>query len=496
MAEVTPPSTATEALAMLQTAMGYLVDADAGQLATETQAHALQVLERLDAVETAARASILGAFATGQGHLDDADHSPRSWLEHKTRITRSAAASHVAWTRRAIAHPLVVQALAAGEVSQSFARDICLWNDKLPAECREMADEILLAAAKAGADRRDLARLAAEIYERSMPDPDPDPGLAFEDRSVRLETTFDGAGVMVGDLTPKCAAVVRTVLDALSAPRDGEDTRTHAQRYHDALQEAMTRLVAAGMVPERAGQPSKVLAHISLKDLIDLDAGSELTWQWAARLREQWAGHRAADAVIPGDGGAWLDGEDAAGFACDASVTPVVFGEVDPSGLDELLRLCLQMTGHGPFCRDTSTGEGEPPAAAAGVGPEDLQPPVPAEPAADRRPAAPAAPAPAGPAPALPAEVVGPRSATSRGRAALAMAIIGKAATLMSGPGGLASFLRRHEFDGKLAGPSLPLDVGVSRDIPAGIRAAVIARDKHCQWPGGYFLYAHTNRMG
>ena len=35
---------------------------------------------------------------------------------------------------------------------------------------------------------------------------------------MRLETTFQGAGVMTGDLTPECAAVVGTVLDALSAP--------------------------------------------------------------------------------------------------------------------------------------------------------------------------------------------------------------------------------------------------------------------------------------
>ena len=65
---------------------------------------------------------------------------------------------------------------------------------------------------------------------------------AFEDRSVRLEATFDGAGVLNGDLTPDCAAVVGAVLDALSAPAGAEDTRTHAQRCHDALQEAMRRL--------------------------------------------------------------------------------------------------------------------------------------------------------------------------------------------------------------------------------------------------------------
>jgi hypothetical protein len=38
----------------------------------------------------------------------------------------------------------------------------------------------------------------------------------------------------------------------------------------------MRRLVTAGLLPERAGQPAKVLAHISLVDLIELDADSQL----------------------------------------------------------------------------------------------------------------------------------------------------------------------------------------------------------------------------
>jgi hypothetical protein len=55
----------------------------------------------------------------------------------------------------------------------------------------------------------------------------------------------------------------------------------------------------------------------------------------------------------------------------------------------------------------------------------------------------------------------------------------------VSGPGGLASFLRRKLLGARLAGPSLPLDVGVSRNIPAAIRQLVIERDQHCRFPGG-----------
>ena len=115
------------------------------------------------------------------------------------------------------------------------------------------------------------------------------PAAAFEDRGVRLVTTFQGAGVLNGDLSPECAAVVGAVLDALSAPAGAEDTRTREQRYHDGLQEAMRRLLAAGLLPERAGQPVKVLAHISLADLMRLDGSSALLEEWSAQVRAQWA---------------------------------------------------------------------------------------------------------------------------------------------------------------------------------------------------------------
>jgi hypothetical protein len=233
-------SNTAEAAAMVRAGLGFLAAADATAMAAEEQARCLQMLEQATAMGTAARASLLAAFTAGRGYTADGDYSPRSWLIHKTHITKGTAVAHTAWVRRASAHPEIAAALAAGEISESCARTICGWTGKLPQDCQETADAILLAAARTGMGLGDLAGLAAEIYGRSGPgEPGKDRDQALEDRAVKLETTFDGAGVLAGDLTPECASIVGTVLDALSAPAGAEDTRTHAQRCHDALQEAM-----------------------------------------------------------------------------------------------------------------------------------------------------------------------------------------------------------------------------------------------------------------
>jgi Domain of unknown function (DUF222) len=234
------PGSTKEALEMILDGLGYLATTDAAAMAVQSQAECLQTLEHADAISTAARARILAAFTAGQGYCGDADYSPTSWLIHRTRITKGAARKHLGWARRDLTHPQVVAALAEGTVlSESMAGVICGWTDKLPEECRQAADAILIAAARAGARKEDPAGLAAEIYARFLPDDDNDPGLTFEDRQLRLETTFEGAGIISGDLSPECAAVVTAVLDALSAPMGAEDTRTKEQRYHDGLQEAM-----------------------------------------------------------------------------------------------------------------------------------------------------------------------------------------------------------------------------------------------------------------
>jgi Domain of unknown function (DUF222) len=488
MSTATAPvfASAGEAMAMVHAGLAYIVAADAATMSAAERARCLRELEEADAVATAARTSVLGVFAVGQDYADDGDYSPCSWLMHRTRVTKGTAVGHTGWLKRGAGHPAVMAALAARQVSKSYAREICWWTDKLPAESRAAADEILLGAAAADLGLADLAGLAAEMYERSRPDkpdgegPDGDDGegsgAGFDDRSVTVATTLDGAGVIHGNLTPECAEFVKTVLDALSAPSGADDDRSHDQRYHDALQEAMRRLMAGGLVPQRGGQPLRVWAYISLSDLMRLPGSDRLVAEWAAQLHARWAGQRAAAAEEGGHQGLWLDGDAASGIACGAPVTPVITGDLDPAALGDLIRLCAELDrllddpGGRPF-EDGLTGEDEDLDVEDGLADEDQD----GDGAGDRGGADGAlADAPADPA---------------RSRQALVQAIIGKAVELLSGPGGLASFLRRQQLDDqldhRLAGPSLPLDIGYSDTVPASIRNAVRLRDKHCQWAGG-----------
>ena len=306
-------------------------------------ARGLQVLERVDAVEAAVRGRLLEVFDAQDVHVCDGQRTARTWLVHVTRVTRGQAAEHKAVQRVAREHPALRAALAEGHVLTKFeALQLAKWTRAIPAEYRAEAEEILVTAARSGADLRALAAMCAEIrYRTAQAGPDGGAGKDL-DRGVWFGTTLDGAGFLRGDLTPECASMVQAVLDALSAPRGGEDRRTRPERYHDALGEAMKRLLAADLLPKRAGQPVKALVHISFADLCVLDADPALQDQWIAGYRARWAAQRAAASVSTGDGGAWLDGDAARAIACDAMIIPVVTGDIDAGAVDELIALCVR----------------------------------------------------------------------------------------------------------------------------------------------------------
>ena len=274
------PADTGQALAMVRAGLGYLAACDAGSLATEAQAAALTGLEAAEAQHTAARAKILSAFTGQHGYEADGQYGAAAWLRATTRITRAAAAAATGWARRLAAHPVIAAALAAGQVPASLARLICDATDQLPEQHRGDADGILLAAVLGGADQHDLARLAREMLERAHTGPGTGED-GFEERAVWLGTTFGGAGRLQGDLTPGCAAALTVVLDALGQKAGPEDTRTAAQRRHDAIEEACARLISGQRIPGRDGQPAHLIVHV---DLNDLRGGSVAERSWTPAM--------------------------------------------------------------------------------------------------------------------------------------------------------------------------------------------------------------------
>src|SRR5260370_8923293 len=106
--------------------------ADAASLAPTVQAEALRALERAGAKRTAAQARVLAAFAGQTAYEDDGQGSAGAWLRWQTRVTRGAAAGAVGWPPPIAVPPLIGVALAAGELSESWGRQICAWTDRLP----------------------------------------------------------------------------------------------------------------------------------------------------------------------------------------------------------------------------------------------------------------------------------------------------------------------------------------------------------------------------
>jgi Domain of unknown function (DUF222) len=463
------PASEAEALDMLETAMGFLADAEAADMPTQVVADRLVRLERVDALEAVARGRTLVSFDAQEGSVADGHRTTRAWYLQHTRVTRGQAAEHLAVLALAKDHAPLLAGLREAAVTKSVALQLAKWTRAIPGEFRDQAEEILVAAAKAGAGLRALAEICAEIRYRTAP-PDPDDSRDGPvDRGLVLHTTFEGAGVIHGDLTPECAAMVQAVLDALSAPEGGADLRSHPERYHDALEEAMRRLLASDLLPRRAGQPVKALVHIGFADLLDMDSGSVLQEQWIACYRARWAGRRASASVSRGDGGAWLDGGAARAVACDAIIVPVVLADIDPGAVEDLIGLCVQYD----RVRSHAAGQDGGGQDGAGTGDGAVTPARPdgaaaaqAGPDADAGQAAPAGRA---------AEVLG----------LLEHQILATVIRIVSGPGGLASFLRRNLLGKGLNGPSLPLDVGQTDDIPVHLRRLVALRDQHCQFPGG-----------
>ena len=458
-----------EALRMANATMDYLNSPEAADLDPASCGLVLRSLAEVQAKFTAAHAAVLARFDAADAHDSDGYGTSAAWLMAMTDMTRGDARAEVRQMRLLRGHPAMAAALADADISKSQALAIADWTKKLPAELRAETISILVQAAQAGAsldDLRMIAGVALQRWRASRPDADED---GFDDRYVQAATTFGGAGVIRGNLTPECAAAVQAVLEALGKKAGAEDTRTEGQRFHDALQAGCELLIGAKMVPDRAGADTHVAVHIPFPELRQRPGAPE--------AEEVWLRGAAGE---PG----YLTGKDAEAAACDAVAEPVVTGHADMRVVDKIIALALAAAG--------ITLDGADPDPAGDGDGSDLDETGPADGGHDGADSgdghqrwgiagagrgAPTARA------ASRARSRARQRFTPDAMQALRYAIARLAIDFVSGPAGLAGWLRTTLLAPPYNTPSLPLDIGYSDSIPASIRRAVLLRDRGCAWP-------------
>jgi Domain of unknown function (DUF222)/HNH endonuclease len=339
----------------------------------------------------------------------------------------------------------------------------------------------MLAAAIDGCELSDIGRLAEEMYRRCAP-PDTDPeDENFTNRNLRLVRHFRGHGKLDGDLTPECTAALQAVLDALGQRVGPDDLRSPDQRRHDALLELCRRLIAAGDLPDCAGQPTQIQLHMTLEQLLGLDGAAEAIAGWAT------AGP---------------------GWDCDASISPIVTGTLDADLLDQLASDLLDHIGAQAGTDDGQPSTGHDGTATSqddiatdhddaqpdGTGSTDSDPsdsdPSDSDPSdSDPSDSDPSDSDPSQPVPVEAADrdsdTCPVRGGRERARSAARQLIISRASRLLCGPAGLAAYLRTQLLPQPAASMSLPLDVGRPTEVvPPHLRRAIITRDRHCAFPG------------
>jgi hypothetical protein len=185
-------------------------------------------------------------------------------------------------------------------------------------------------------------------------------------------------------------------------------------------------------------------------------------------LRQRPGAPEAEEVWLRGTAGepGYLTGKDAEAAACDAVAEPVVTGHADMRVVDKIIALALAAA--------SITLDGADPAG------DDDDDDASLDNDSSHRSWGTAG---GGPRATSRARLRARERFTPDAMQALRYAIARLAIDFVSGPAGLAGWLRTTLLAPPYNTPSLPLDIGYSDSIPASIRRAVLLRDRGCAWP-------------
>ncbi|MEU8156618.1 DUF222 domain-containing protein [Micromonospora sp. NPDC048986] len=302
-------------LVRAESVVAACVDAPAWALCERDLIAALDTTHRLQQRLAAAQLAVVRELDGRGTALAQGASSTTVWLRHRLRLDVSAARRLVGLAASLdVAPPAVRDALASGAISVEQARVV--------------ADTAATVTASAGAEAADkavgvlvewagqfdptlLRKLGTRILDHVAPDLGDaaaaaalaaEAARASRDRHVTISEQTGGRLRLSGTLDAEAAALLRAVIDPLSAPAGPDDTRCAGQRRHDALADVCRLALRTGELPDNGGEPAQIVVttdHDGLARQLGagaLDIGLRLTPDTVRRL------------------------------ACDAAILPAVLG--------------------------------------------------------------------------------------------------------------------------------------------------------------------------
>jgi hypothetical protein len=221
--------------------------------------------------------------------------------------------------------------LATPPAGAGFADEVVDADTRADAQRMLVAHAAVLDPAQTRvAANRALAALDPDAGDRLAHDEDARDGL----RGLTLARQSCGLVHLTGTLTPACAGVLATAIDAASAPQhavDGtRDTRTPAMRRHDGLQHVLEQVVAADrLLPSTHGSPHRLVVTVPHATLTaELDRRTRRASGWATSGSGGWDTDRDS-------------GPDVTGSTAQGPAVPPTFRRSHPdrdshAGTDEL----------------------------------------------------------------------------------------------------------------------------------------------------------------
>jgi Domain of unknown function (DUF222)/HNH endonuclease len=302
-------------LAVADAAVGACVEGSVWALPEPALVAGLDAVHALEQRLAAAKLALVREIDGRGVAVAHGASSTAVWLRERLRLSIPAARRLVDLAAAVDAGPAALRdALAAGAVSVEQARVIAdavatvseqagsaaadkaagLLVDEAgrfePALLRRLGSRILLHVAPEVAERADRAAVEAEA------------AYAERHRQLTWSVREDGRLRLTGSLDAETGALLQAAIEPLTAPGGPGDTRSPAQRRHDALAEVCRLVLRCGQLPDVGGDAAQVVVTVGFDAV---------------------AGRLGAGTL---DSGLRLAPETVRRLACDAGILPAVLG--------------------------------------------------------------------------------------------------------------------------------------------------------------------------